>query len=176
MQCHNWGGKAMCNVWQTLYVGEFNNDEYLYHYTSFDTMIKILFSDSLLFSPISKTNDPSESKTKLLFVPERNIDQDLFVEQTTKIVEYFNRSTPIIQLLCMSSDISVNKEQVKQYTELIGTRFKLYDYSGRGFSRPRMWAQYADNGTGACLIFNKEKLIKTIQNSMPFAYHTLGSP
>lgn len=37
-------------------------------------------------------------------------------------------------------------------------------YSDRGFSKPRMWAQYANNHKGVCLVFNKELLINKVKN------------
>jgi len=36
---------------------------------------------------------------------------------------------------------------------------------------PRMWAQYGDNHRGVCLIFNKKKLIKQIQEQTQHLYY-----
>jgi hypothetical protein len=33
---------------------------------------------------------------------------------------------------------------------------------GRGFQHPRMWAQYASNHTGVCLVLNKERFLEAI--------------
>jgi hypothetical protein len=40
------------------------------------------------------------------------------------------------------------------------------EYFARGWSRARMWEQYAENHQGACLVFNREKLIASITRSL----------
>lgn len=42
--------------------------KYLYHYTSFEKAIKIIYSEQLWFSSITKTNDTTESKVRIRFV------------------------------------------------------------------------------------------------------------
>ena len=38
----------------------------------------------------------------------------------------------------------------------------------RGMHHPRMWAQYANNATGVCLAFDKEKLLRSIEEQNSF--------
>jgi hypothetical protein len=38
---------------------------------------------------------------------------------------------------------------------------------GRGFSRPRMWQQYAENYCGACMVFDRAALDAAIRSSVP---------
>ena len=38
---------------------------------------------------------------------------------------------------------------------------------GRGFCRPRMWAQYARNHTGACLIFERARFDRQVRAVIP---------
>ena len=35
-----------------------------------------------------------------------------------------------------------------------------------GYYRPRMWAQYAEQHQGVCLVFDKEKLLKCFEKSL----------
>ena len=65
------------DIWKPLYVDEFDCDKYLYHYTSFETAIKIIYSNQLLFSLIGRTNDTSESKMKIVFGENNIVDKDI---------------------------------------------------------------------------------------------------
>jgi Protein of unknown function (DUF2971) len=42
----------------------------------------------------------------------------------------------------------------------------LDDFFHRGFHKPRMWTQYADQHRGVCLIFDRTKLAKAIENQL----------
>ena len=122
--------------------------EYIYHYTKSETAIDfILKNKNLRFSPLSKTNDPKETKEWFL-IPGTNEGRDLkkYTPEylSKRLNPYFKDST---SLLCFSKD-----------KELTGNHL---DYTPkRGFCKPRMWAQYAGNHTGVCLIFNFERFTK----------------
>ena len=151
------------DVWKTLYTDDFDTDHYLYHYSTFDKAIKILQSNSLRFSPINKTNDTVEAKVRISFPHTSAVNKAEFNIKTAAIYEYFCKHHPEIRLLCFSTD--------NQCTPLAapGSSKKVfYDISGRGFALPRMWSQYAANNEGVCFIFNKEKLLKEVQQSISF--------
>jgi len=45
-----------------------------------------------------------------------------------------------------------------------GENVSKLDFSNRAFCKPRMWAQYADNHRGVCLLFDKQVLQETLEN------------
>lgn len=159
------------DVWKPICAGGFKYDEYLYHYTSVDTAIKIICSDSLLFSPINNTNDTSESKMKLAFDQSNVKDKDEYLEMVKKISEYFTQYANIVQILCFSVDENICKRDREKFKSSSGSNDIYYDVSGRGFALPRMWAQYAGSNEGVCFIFNKKKLIEAIERKVAFLKH-----
>ncbi len=150
------------DLWKPLYLDDFSFDKYLYHYTNIEKAIKIIHSNSLLFSPINKTNDTSESKMRLCFQVSNNTTQEEYTEEVTAITNYFNQYSQVVQLLCFSTDAKINKIQRNKYLASIGEKDKYYDVSGRGFALPRMWAQYAENNEGVCFVFNRAKLLDAV--------------
>lgn len=155
-------------TWKPLYVDDFDFDKYLYHYTSVEKAIKILYSDSLLFSPLSGTNDTSEAKMKIAFEQSNLIEPHEYERVVKKISEYFKQNTKIVQLLCFSMDAKIKEADKKKYLSSINDKDKYYDVSGRGFALPRMWAQYASNNEGVCFVFDKNNLIKKINHEVAF--------
>ena len=143
-------------VWYTIFDNMFNCDDYLYHYTDIDKALQIIDGDSLKFSKISRTNDTLESKLKISIEP----IQPTLHKKVIKTVQLLNQNyLKNVQLLCFSRDNNVFDRNIN------GSQ--LYtDYSGRGFALPRMWAQYANNNSGICLIFNKEKLSRIIRKQL----------
>lgn len=156
------------DVWKPLYVDEFNCEKYLYHYTNFETAIRIICSNTLLFSSITKTNDTSESKMKINFEYKESEDINKYKDMVFKITEYFNRYSEIVQLLCFSSDAKISDNDKQKYLSVMENKDKYYDVSGRGFALPRMWAQYASNNEGVCFIFNRDKLINQVNRKIDF--------
>lgn len=145
------------DLFYTLYEREFNTKKYLYHYTSFLTAIKIIQGDSLRFSMINGMNDTLEAKPKVI-ISQENAEYRKLVCNILNDLKKLN-----IQLLCFSKDGGKNKSSDDENVpELI----KYSDYIGRGFALPRMWAQYAQNNSGVCLIFNKSKLEGIIKESL----------
>jgi len=46
-----------------------------------------------------------------------------------------------------------------------GVGFSIDGIYSRGFCKPRMWAQYADNHSGVCLVFDWVKIGESIRNA-----------
>lgn len=141
-------------AWFTLYDSQFNENEYLYHFTDIDKAIKILNNDSLKFGYLGNTNDTLESKPKIDFA---NAEDNKNLSNAIKHFKDLNEQ--FLQLLCFTKDLQKRKESVAE-------RILYTDYSGRGFSLPRMWAQYSNNNSGICLVFNKNQLIKMIEKEV----------
>lgn len=117
-----------------------------YHYTNSDSLFKILESKTLRFGQFKNVNDPKESKDwKFHFYisnpnSKSNFDYDIF----KKLSNYILKETKI---LCFSSDNDIaNQDEIEELK-------KGYGYS-------RMWAQYARNHSGACLVFDEKELEK----------------
>lgn len=144
-----------CNndVWHTLYEKEFDTNKYLYHYTSFSTGVKILIGNSLKFSALNKLNDTLESKPKMIFDNEESSSY----EKLSKMID--ETSELKLQLICFSQDNDKFEKSPRVQSDYLASHS---DYTGRGFALPRMWAQYAQNNSGICFIFDREKLAQKI--------------
>lgn len=159
------------DVWKPLYVDEFEYDKYLYHYTNIESALKIICSNTLLFSPLSQTNDLLEAKMKIVFEKNDITDWSKYPEKVKSISNYFKQHTQIVQLLCFSMDTKITKTEKRKYKDLIGDKDMYFDVSGRGFALPRMWAQYAGNNVGVCFVFNQKKLVKLCKDEIAFIKH-----
>lgn len=157
------------DIWKPLYVDAFDCEKYLYHYTDMETAIKIIHSNTLLFSSISKTNDTYESKIKIDFEYTKACDQDLYKNMVYKITDYLKKYTQIVQLLCLSMDTKISESERKRYLAVMNRKDMYYDVSGRGFALPRMWAQYASNNEGVCFVFDREKLLEQVKSKIAFS-------
>lgn len=147
-----------CDVWRTLFTENFDCKKYLYHYTSFEKAIKIIHSEQLWFSNITKTNDTTESKLRIRFT-KSNSNESLSNHKTDIVSDFLSKNNDSIRLICFSKDIELKQNELKATTELHKnhSKDKYFDISGRGFALPRMWAQYCSNHEGVCFIINKEK-------------------
>jgi len=140
-----------------------NTSKYIYHYTSVETLVKyILPQKQLLFSPINISNDPEESKYHLM----QAFDDDGKLEEYMKkhFTFTFDVSKEIIRnvkTICFSQDSNVP--------------LTVDMCMGKGYAKPRMWAQYAKNSTGVCLAFNKENIIEKFNSQYKNTKHFLGN-
>ncbi len=159
------------DIWKPLYVDKFDCEKYLYHYTSVATVLKIIQTNTLLFSKICETNDTTEAKMRLLFENENVSDVDSYKKKVDMISTYFKNYKKYVQLMCFSTDMKVKVNDRKKYLNIMDKKDIYFDVSGRGFALPRMWAQYSNNNQGVCLVFNKKKLIDLINRKVSFSKH-----
>ncbi len=153
------------DVWKTLYTDDFKTDRFIYHYSTFDKAIRIMQTDSLRFSPITKTNDTVEAKVRIAFLPASLISDEDYQVKTNVIYNYFRQHHPEIRLLCFSTDSEIGFAHVSDYNHL-PEKARYCDVSGRGFALPRMWSQYADNNQGVCFVIDKDKFLKQVKKSV----------
>lgn len=146
------------DVWYTWHDEHFDCDKYLYHYTNVEKASKILFNGSLRFSSIVNTNDTVEAKVKINFEGDEVKD---FANKQQKINNYMKKYNEYMQLLCFCKDQEKDAPVYKKDNDLY-----FVDMMGRGFSLPRMWAQYADNNKGVCLIIDKSAFEKEFSRNM----------
>lgn len=115
---------------------KFKNLKKLYHYTSFDTAVKIIESGVLKFSPLQRLNDINEKC--------RPICKNIFPNGKDRHdFEYYEK------MLSEIKQISFTFDKNNHY----------------GFDIPAMWGHYANKGDGVCFIFDRIKIIKEVENN-----------
>lgn len=143
-----------------MLIYENNSSKYVYHYTTVDTALNyILKSNTLKVSRMTNTNDPKESKSWLFEMgtnENANLDKYNMWDLSAELDDLIKTTT---FLICFSKD-----------QKLTGNH--LNDLPRRGYGHSRMWAQYANNHSGVCLVFDNEKLGDAFHDSFKeFSYY-----
>ncbi|RJP53930.1 MAG: DUF2971 domain-containing protein [Anaerolineaceae bacterium] len=134
----------------------------LCHYTTRETALeKILSTKKIKMSNLGLTNDPKESKSR-----QEIIIADIDKQIRRKIFLINKRAEKIRKdewkVFCLTKSLPKLKNE---------NRENIYrNYFTPGYSRPRMWAQYAENHSGVCLVFNGERLSKTFDSLLNKKY------
>ncbi len=127
----------------------------IYHYTKLNTALKrILPSRKFRLGLLGNTNDPRETKPwDMVTYIENNSDDRIANEVIRVNVPKVMRTE--CKVACFTSDF---------WTEVQndGDRFANI-YYGPGYARPRMWAQYAENHKGVCLLFDGYEFDKSLK-------------
>jgi len=120
---------------------------YLYHYTSMSTAQKIVQSGALRLGRYRNTNDPKERKAWHFSVGAA-VGTVLDPSTAQTMSDWLSAAIKsTARLACFSKDVG----------PLAGDNVK--DINQRGFSRPRMWAQYGDDHKGVCLVFRVQDFL-----------------
>ena len=146
----------------------------MYHYTSFDTALKILDGGTLKFNYISNQTDPNETMKNNLSTHFATGDNIRTVsEDTFKFGEIVNNYVKHHQCICFSTNTQVvNSVNVTKLESIISRVNANYNIPGivqshykakPGYEKHRMWERYASNFAGVCLILDRSKL-KTSKN------------
>lgn len=118
---------------------QFKNTDKLYHFTTLDSAIKIIESNSLRFGRLNKMNDIHET-SKNMFANYANYESREFPEKLLN--ELYN--------------------EIYRYRQISFTR----DTKDKcGFDLHNMWGLYANKFEGVCLVFDKKELLEQISNS-----------
>ena len=115
---------------------QFEKTEKLYHFTSFDTALKIIESNHLRYGKLNNMNDIHEND-KIVFVDANNHPTDKFPSDV--LDELYDEIYKYRQISLTADDNEGDKD---------------------GFDLHQMWGLYADKGEGVCLIFDKKELEK----------------
>ena len=115
---------------------QFEKTEKLYHFTSFDTALKIIESNHLRYGRLNNINDIHEND-KIVFVDANNHPTDKFPSDV--LDELYDEIYKYRQISLTADDNEGDKD---------------------GFDLHQMWGLYADKGEGVCLIFDKKELEK----------------
>lgn len=152
----------MTNLEDRLQQPMTGDDSFLYHYTSLSSACKILESNSLKLSNLTSTNDPLE------FLSPENFGFSYWGDIDYKKVFYELRLSGqkrrnYVRMLCFCKDLFCTSEEWKNEKNQDFADNLLF----KGWARSRMWAQYADNHSGVCLVFDKpefQKAFKSLAN------------
>ncbi len=129
----------------------------LCHYTKKDIAIeKILYEGKIKFNQIGRTNDPKESLVHLsvsYFPALGNKNADGYYILLTNEFQRIQKEE--WKVLCMTMHSPEKKSQ-----DEITSKFRY------GWNRPAMWAHYAENHSGVCIIFDGNKLYKNIKSKL----------
>lgn len=140
--------------------GEVAPNQFLYHYTPASKLLNHILPEARLrFSTFARTNDPRENKDFSFSMTVENESSCTHEEARRCFLEVqrrFNQGIKQdVRLLCFSADFLVPPP---------------YDIFGRGYSHSRMWAQYAERHTGACLILDCEAIGREIADRLGNSY------
>lgn len=122
----------------------------LYHYTTKEVALEhILYDGKLRASPLEKTNDPRESKH---WLHKSSATEPLSEDDYLQINRELNDR---LKMHCRMASFSTDADELPQ------------DHNQRnGYSYSRMWAQYAGDQSGICLLFDKATLVECFLNEM----------
>lgn len=108
---------------------QYSQEKLLYHFTTAESLFKIIENMTLKFSTFDNLNDLNEKEVKFGF---KDSFLPLQIEQF--IIEH-------CKLISFTQD------------------YKRYG-KNKGINHPRMWAQYADINTGACIVIKENEFKK----------------
>lgn len=123
----------------------------LFHYTSRETALEhILPTCTLRFGRLPRTNDPREFGPTLFTIGGYGDMEDFNPFELIADADRLLRES--VHLLCLTED---------------QPRHPTRGRYGDGPERARMWAQYAGNHSGVCLVFDKERLLGAAEEQFP---------
>jgi hypothetical protein len=154
----------------------------MYHYTSFDTALKILDGGTLKFNNISNQTDPNETMKNNLsthFASGDNINT--VTEDVNKFGEIVDNYVKHHQCICFSTNTqvvnSVNVTKLESIIKMVNEKYSIQGidkshYKAKpGYEKHRMWEKYANNFAGICLIFDKNEESKLLDQIDETYFH-----
>lgn len=111
------------------------DDGYLYHFTTADSLMKIVENMTLRLSSFTLLNDLNENELNC----ERSWGMD--------VINIQNFIREHCRLICFTQNYIQDG----------------HPFCQSGCNHPRMWAQYADNSKGACIVINEKEFLKRNQ-------------
>lgn len=123
--------------------------KYVFHYTKWERLLDIM-ETGLRLGPLAQMNDPRESKD---WLPNFLIQGQDLTDEATIIAEEESRNY---------------KRRIRVSAFCLDQPFGMVENQGRrGYARPRMWAQYADNHRGVCIVLDRAGLDLAIRERYP---------
>lgn len=118
---------------------QFKQTEKLYHFTSFDTALKIIETNRLKFGRLNNMNDIHEN------------DKLMFADANGQGIDEFP-----------SDVLDTLYDEIYKYRQISLTADSEKGDKD-GFDLHQMWGLYADKGEGVCLVFDKDELEKNYE-------------
>jgi len=149
-------------------------EQLICHYTKREVaMEKILVTKQLRLGQIGQTNDPRESKPWEIPIPftsglqgkEREKEEELVKETISEIRRVMKEEWKVLCFTSEKQPLNSEKWPLNLEINCLLEGIEEY-YFNHCYTHPRMWAQYAENHTGVCLIFDKNKLDQSINDEL----------
>jgi hypothetical protein len=119
----------------------------LYHFTKLDTALRyVIPCNRLQFSKLSSMDDPFETE---YLVGAVSLDEHFRMHSSNQTELNDLRSKTPIKCFC----------QDRLYDTSMQSPFPFC----KGWAKSRMWSQYGDYHTGACLVFDRQELLAAIK-------------
>lgn len=133
-------------------------NDIIYHYTKASTAIDhIFYKNQLRFSKARKSIDPIESKKArrgtIYFEDTESLVNDHYAD-ADELHNFVNDLEEKFNLICFCQNNMGEDFASKNYITSFEGHQELF-----GFTKLRMWDQYADNFAGVCIAFSKNKLL-----------------
>ncbi len=149
----------------------FNSDDALYHYTKSSTALEyILKYMKLRFSSLNEFRDPKEKflhhSSGAMWDDGSDLGQ-VIANLNQEIIKYQAK----VRIACFSTNTQfIGNLKVNDFVEIFENNNIIIQEENPfkpqpGYDKDRMWEVYAENSTGICLVFSKDKLLKQIENN-----------
>ncbi len=136
------------------------NDDIIYHYTKASTAIDfILYNNQLRFNKARNSIDPIESRKaeRRTVYYDAEVDKHKSEDHSQDVNELHNFLEDLeerFNLICFCKNRVGEDFASKYYVSPFEGHEELF-----GFTKLRMWDQYADEFSGVCIAFSKEKIL-----------------
>lgn len=133
-------------------------NQFLFHYTKYSSALEILLGEQMRLGSLVNMNDPLEFENHhgepITFHgnPPNELLSSWILDKENAVTE----KETVVRL----ASFSIDQKSSGKYDNFL---FK-------GWARSRMWAQYADNHKGVCLVFDKINLINNFKKAFNYDY------
>lgn len=166
-------GDSCCIVHDDPVFGELNPpnpDGLLYHYTRAWTLPKIRKTRALRFRALRHMNDPHEALFSLAF------QSGLMGRAGTPLVlsaaeaAAFDVTDWAAEINAARRNVKVGSFTMDHWPDLSDVEPDAAEFvvprrvaARRGYAHPRLWAQYADNSSGVCIVLRWERVREAVE-------------
>ncbi len=134
-------------------------EDALFHYTKISVAIEILFDRKFRLSQLKNTNDPTEYQDMFFSMVCYDSNRQASVPRFNEVAEVINqimKSEHRVMCFCSNRKPTIIKEDGLTIGDDLA--------HSKGWNRARMWAQYAENHSGVCLVFSKKGLEEKLKD------------
>ena len=143
----------------------------MYKYTSFKSAFNILTNNKIYFAKLSEFNDPFDG----LMTPDLSTSEktEIFMENMNKMAISLGMNWPVKKN--REQEFVNNRDLANLFTRTLTDESMKEDINGfccltDTYQSLPMWAHYADNHTGCCLVFDFSKYLD-MEEGARFPFH-----